>query len=417
MAHWTLDPAVTFLNHGSFGACPRVVLERQSELRAQLEREPVRFFVREMEPLLDEARTALARFLQADPAGLAFVPNATAGVNTVLRSLRFAPGDELVVTDHEYNACRNALDAVAEGADAVVRVVTIPFPIAGPEVVTERILAAFGPRTRLLLLDHVTSPTALILPVAEIAAACAARGVDLLVDGAHAPGTIELDLDRLAALGVTYYTGNLHKWVCAPKGAGFLFVRCDRRAQITPLSTSHGRNSTRADRSRFHLNFDWTGTGDPTPYLCVPAALETMASFVPGAWPEIRARNHALVIEGRRLVQAALDTALDAALDSAAGRATTVPSPEEMLGSMASVPLPDEPVENALLPSREANEIGPLQEFLWREHAIEVPISPRPGPGRGRRVVRISAQLYNASDQYEALAEALVAGLRAETKR
>ncbi|HYO75214.1 MAG TPA: aminotransferase class V-fold PLP-dependent enzyme, partial [Thermoanaerobaculia bacterium] len=252
--HWTLDPDITFLNHGSFGATPRVLLETQNEFRAQMEREPVRFFVRELEPLLDEARQTLAQFVGADAEGVAFVQNATAGVNAVLRSLDLDKFDELLVTSQEYGASRNALDYVAAIAGANVVVVDLPFPIESAEVMIERVLAAVTDRTRLFLVDHITSQTALILPVERLVKELANRGVDTLVDGAHAPGFLPLNVREL---GAAYYTGNLHKWVCAPKGAAFLYVRENRRRSIHPVSISHGASSPRTDRSRYLLEFDW----------------------------------------------------------------------------------------------------------------------------------------------------------------
>jgi len=189
-AHWTLDPGITFLNHGAFGACPREVLALQSELRARMERDPIDFFVRACEPLLDEARGRLAEFLHADADDLAFVDNATAGANTVLRSLDFRPGDELLTTDHLYNACGNALRAAAERAGARVVVVPLGLPLRGPEQIVEAVLGAVTDRTRLALLDHVTSATALVFPIESLVPALQARGVDVLVDGAHAPGMV-----------------------------------------------------------------------------------------------------------------------------------------------------------------------------------------------------------------------------------
>ena len=381
--HWLLDPSITFLNHGSFGATPRVVLDRQNELRYRMESEPVRFLVRELEPLLDEARGVLAEFLGADPADLVFVPNATAGVNAVLRSLDLDRHDELLVTNHEYNASRNTLDFAASIAGAKVIAVEVPFPIASSDEVIEAVLARVTDRTRVLLIDHITSQTALVFPVARLVAEMNERGVTTLIDGAHAPGMVPLDL---RALNVPYYTGNLHKWVCAPKGAAFLYARGSRRMSVRPTSISHGANAERADRSRFHLEFDWTGTFDPTAWLSVPEALRFLESLVPGGWPEIMRRNRDLALRARDLLCRSLQ------IDP--------PAPDEMLGSMAAFPLPDGEAISA--PSLDGDS---LQEALFDRFQIEVPIVPWPHPPK--RVLRISAQLYNSIDDYAKLAGAL----------
>lgn len=384
--HWTLDPAISYLNHGAFGATPRIVLETQNEYRAKLEREPVRFFVRELEPLLDAARAELATFLGCDEAGLAFVPNATAGVNSVLRSMDLDKFDELLVTTHEYNASRNVLDYVANVAGAKVVVAEIPFPIASPDIVVERVLEKVTERTRLLLIDHVTSQTGIILPIERIIAELRSRGIDTLVDGAHAPGMIPLDL---RATGAAYYTGNLHKWVCAPKGAAFLWARENRRATVRPSNISHGANSTRRDRSRYLVEFDWTGTFDPSAWLSVPAALHAMQNFVDAGWSEVMRRNRELALKARNLLCDALQI--------------EHPAPDEMLGSLAALPLPDGA-------SEWDGPCDPLQDALLFEHRIEVPLMPWPAPPK--RLLRISAQLYNSIDEYERLAAALLLQLR-----
>jgi isopenicillin-N epimerase len=389
---WTLDPGVEFLNHGSFGAAPRAVLEAQSEWRARLERQPLQFF-RELERHLDAARDALGAFVGADPDDLAFVSNATSGVNTVVRSLQLQPGDELLTTDHVYNACRNAL-RLHEPRGVRVVVAQVPFPLRAPGQVIEAVLAKATPRTRLVLLDHVTSPTGLVFPVAELVRALGERGIDTLVDGAHAPGMVPLDL---RTLGAAYYTGNCHKWLCAPKGSAFLHVRRDRQDGMLPLTIGHGFNSTRADRSRFRLLFDWTGTADPTPFLCIPAALACVGSLLPGGWPELMRRNRALALSAQGILSEALGI----------GR----PAPSEMIGSLAAVPLP--PLATAEVAAPPAPP-DPLQRALLSRHRIEVPVMPFPAPPA--RVVRVAAQVYNSEEQVHALAAALRA-LLAETPR
>ena len=392
---WRLDPAVTFLNHGSYGACPEAVLASQRTWRDRLESEPVRFMERILPDALADARDRVAAFLGADPAGLAFVSNATSGVNTVLRSLRFEPGDELLATDHEYNATLNALAAIAERDGARVVVARIPVPIDDPSQAFDAILAAVTPRTRLALVSHITSPTALVLPIERIVAGLESRGVDTLVDAAHAPGMVPVDLD---ALGAAYWTGNGHKWLCGPKGSAVLWVRADRRDRIHPLVISHGANEPLEGRERFRLEFDWTGTGDPTPALALADAIDWMAAQDPGGWPAIMAANHALAMAGRDHLATTLGVAPIA--------------PDAMTGSMAALSLPG---------SRDEAASRALQRDLTDLDGIQVPIMP--WPVRAARqtddapsvtLLRISAQRYNERADYERLAEALARRLAAE---
>jgi isopenicillin-N epimerase len=376
-----LDPEVTFLNHGSFGACPREVIAAQREFQDRLEREPVRFFVREAPALLAAAREALGTVLGADPDDLAFVSNATSGVNTVLRSLTFAPGDELLRTDHGYNACNNVLAWVAERTGAREVVARLPFPVPSEEAVVEAVLACVTPRTRLALLDVVTSPTGLVLPFERLTAALEDRGITVLLDAAHAPGMVELDLGNSRA---SYVTGNCHKWLCAPKGAAFLWVRRELQERVRPLTISHGANAGHTGNARFRAEFDWTGTQDLSPVLAIPAALRFLEGALPGGLPAVMIRNRALAEEARGILCDALDV--------------PPPSPLSMIGSLAAVPLPGEH------PPLAQGSIDPLQERLFQEHRIEVPIVPFPA---GRRLVRISAQLYNERADYLKLAGAL----------
>jgi isopenicillin-N epimerase len=394
--HWTLDPTVDFLNHGSYGATPRPVQAAQQQWRDRMEAEPVRFFSHDLEPALDAARTALATFLGCEPPDLALVPNATAGTNTVLRSLRFAPGDELLTTDHAYNAARNAMEFVAERDGARVVVASVPFPLSSPQQVTDALLRCVTPHTRLAVVDHITSATALVWPLRELVAELAAHGVEILIDGAHAAGQVPLSIPEL---GASFYTGSLHKWVSAPKGAGFLWVRRDRQPAIHPLAISHGANSERTDRSRFRLEFDWTGTADPSAHLAVPDAIRFGEELLPGGWEALRSRNHHLALEGRDIVCAALGIER--------------PAPDLMLGSMASIALPGTSGEGTV---QGVDLYGdPVHDALDAQ-GLQVMITPwpeRPDGGAWRRLVRISAAAYNDSAQYRRLAAALPAAISA----
>lgn len=368
---WALDDSIHFLNHGSFGATPKAVLARQSELRARLEAEPVRFMTRELEPLLDAARARLADFIGARPADLAFVTNATTGVNAVLRSLEFSPGDELVTTSHGYNACTNVLRYVAGRAQAKVVIAPVPFPVTGSDPLAACVLDAVSPRTKLVVIDQITSPTALIFPVARLVKELEGRGIPVLVDAAHAPGHVPLSLD---ATGAAFTTGNLHKWVCAPKGAAFLHVREDWQERIRPSVISHGANSPRTDRSRFHLEFDWVGTADPSAVLCVPTALDVMGAVFPGGWPELMRKNREASLAARTRLLDALGT--------------PVPCPPDVLPAMASVIVPF--------------AAEGLHDRLFDEFRVEIPVM-RVGE---HTLVRISMQQHVRAADLDALLNA-----------
>ena len=384
-----LDPSVVYLNHGAFGACPAPVLEAQDRWRERLEAEPVRFF-EELEGHLDAARVAVAAFLGADPAGLAFVPNATTGVSTVLASLRLARGDELLVTDHEYNATLNAVRRTADRLRAAVVTARIPFPIRSPDEVVEAVLEAVTERTRVALISHVTSPTALVLPIDRIVGELAARGVETLVDAAHAPGMVPVAVDTV---GAAWWTGNGHKWLCGPKGSAVLWARSDQRATVDPLVTSHGWNDLRAgsgEREPFRLRFDWTGTGDPTPALALADAIGIVAGLERGGWPAIMAANHALALHGRDIVATRLGV--------------DPPAPDALIGSMAALPLP------GLTSDADADQ---LHRDLLAD-GIQVPVHGWPvaaarerGAGPRAVLVRLSAQRYNDADDFERLADVL----------
>jgi isopenicillin-N epimerase len=377
---WTLDPGVQYLNHGSFGACPRAILDRQWELRLEMEREPVDFLARRWSARLASARSELAAFLGARAEDVAFVGNATGGVNAVLRGLELRPDDEILTTDHAYSACRKAAQFVARRRGARVVTVAVPFPIDSADTVVDRVLGGVTPRTRLALLDHVTSPTGLVFPVERLVAALSERGIDTLVDGAHAPGMVPLALD---ALGAAYYTGNAHKWLCAPKGTAFLHVRRDRQGSVHPLVISHGYEPDE-DGRRFVQEFDWTGTSDATGWLVLPECLRYLAALLPGGWPEMQARNRALALRARDILCEALGV--------------PAPAPDDLIGSLASVPLP------AAHPGAPAAGLDFERLAQWtRDRGIESWFFP----WDGGMLVRASAQVYNDESQYVRLAALL----------
>ena len=381
-----------FLNHGSFGACPKPILKLQAELRAEMEAEPVQFLWRHYEERLEPSRMALAKFLGARSRDLVFVTNATTGVNAVLRSLKFRRGDELLTTNLDYNACHNVLVAAAKRTGARLVTARVPFPLRSADEVMEAVLRAVTPRTRLAMIDHVTSDTALVFPIARLVRELEKRGVDTLVDGAHAPGMVPLDLRKLRP---AYYTGNLHKWICAPKGAAFLWVREDRQTELQPAVISHGNNRTRPGFTEFQDRFDWPGTFDPSAWFCVGEAIRWMGKLLPGGWPELRARNHKLAVEARQMLCERLEV--------------EAPCPESLLGAIATVPLP-----RRFQGAPRSGRIDADQLRLYDEFGIEVPFS-RIGP-KEWRCCRISAQIHNTLAEYEYLATALMRQPPVETE-
>jgi isopenicillin-N epimerase len=345
------------------------VLAEQARWRELMERQPVHFMVRAVPPALDQARAALAAFTGADPAGLALVENATAGVNSVLRSLRFAPDDEILVTGLGYPAVLNAARFVAARSGARLVTVELGLPIRSADAIMAAITGALTPRTRLAILDHVTSATACVLPIAPLVEACHRAGVPVLVDGAHAPGMLALDL---RALDADWYTGNCHKWLFAAKGTAFLHARHDRRDGLHPLVISHGLDKG------LHAEFDWPGTRDFTAWLALPEAIAFHRSHDSDA---VCAHNHALA------------TAMAAELARAWG--TELAVDPSLLGAMATVRLP-------LTGTTPADAMA-THDRLIDAFGVEVPVTAL----GGALWLRISAQIYNEPDDYHRLAAAV----------
>jgi isopenicillin-N epimerase len=370
-----LEPDAAHLNHGSFGATPHEVLAVQDQWRRRLEAQPSRFMMRELEPALAAAREPLARLVGVDAQGLAFVDNATSGVNAVARSLDLQPGDEVLTTDHVYGAVRQTFTHVCARAGARLIEARLPFPPAASAELEAALMARISARTRLVAIDHVTSPSAMILPVSAIAAACRSRGIPVLVDGAHAPGMLDL---AIGALGVDWYTGNCHKWLCAPKGSAFLWAAPRHRAQLHPTVISHGYGRG------FTEEFGWTGTRDPSAWLSVPAAIGFLDR-----------------LDARRVRTYAIDLARRAGdlLAAAWGNEPRVPA--ELHGAMTIVPLPAA-VQQSLGPATE-ERARHLRHQIWDRHRIEIPIMVI----EGRYWARPSAFIYNETSDYERLAAAV----------
>lgn len=375
---WALDPGTTHLNHGSFGACPWPVLDEQQRLRRELEANPTRWFDLTHPAAVRAAREVVAELVGSDPAALAFATNTTQAVNMAVRAVvaRLSAGDEILVTSHAYPACRYAVDAITAPVGVVVRVVDVPAVLDGPAELAALVLGAVGPRTRAVLIDHVESATGVVVPVGEIVAALE-PDVVVIVDGAHAPGMVDLDLD---ALDASFYAGNLHKWVCAPKGAAFVRVAAGWRDEVVPLTVSHGWSDVRAaDEGRFHALFDWPGTSDPTAWLSVPVAIREIAARHPGGWAGVRAANHDLVLEAQALMCEAFGTA--------------APVPASMVGSLAVVPL--------------SGAAGRATGRELTEHVRAEGFEAKFVAHDDRVAVRLSAHLYNTIDDYARLAESL----------
>jgi isopenicillin-N epimerase len=360
------------------------VLKRQEEFRRAMEAEPVQYLWRRHEERLEPSRTALAKFVGVGPKDIVFVTNATTGVNAVIRSIRWQAGDEILTTNLDYNACRNVLMETARITGARVVIAKVPFPVRTKQEIIDAVLRMVTKRTRLAFLDHVTSESGIILPIAQLIRELKSRGVETFVDGAHAPGMVPLNLSKL---GATYYTANLHKWTCAPKGAAFLWVREDRQSEIQPPVISHGNNSPRPDYTPFQDRFDWAGTFDPSAWYCAGEAIHWMEGLLPGGWSAIREHNHQLVVDARRLLCARLGV--------------EVPCPESFLGSLATIPLPEGFPD---LPRRE--KIDAAQAQLYDQFGVEVPFVRFGEPPR--RAFRISAHIYNTIEEYAYLAEALL---------
>jgi len=382
-----LTRETTYLNHGTVGVTPLVVMRERAALLDTIERDPARFMLRELMRLgastaatpvdgplrLRAAAARVAAFLGCAADSLVFVDNATSGLCAVLRSISFNTGDEILVPDHAYGGVARAAAFIAQERHIKVKTFALPFPATSPERIVAALEAALTPRTRVALLDHVTSESALVLPLAEMAALCRARGIAVLVDGAHAPGAIDVDIE---ALGVDWYAANLHKWAFAPRACGVLWAAPSRRDGLHPNVISWGVSD-----NDWIAEFDWTGTRDPSCWLCAPAGIAFMEDRL--GVEAMREHNHALAWTGARELATRWQTNFD--------------TPESMIGCMAAVPLPER-----LGPPTPANAQG-IRDKLFFDHRIELPVLAH----SGALWARLSIQVYNEASDLDRVGEAI----------
>jgi isopenicillin-N epimerase len=363
---WGLAPGVAYLNHGGFGVAPLMALAAQDAWRRRIEENPTRFMARELRPALRAAADCVGAYLGADGADIAFIDNATSAVNAVLRSLHFGPGDEILITGLGYNAVRNTARFVAERSGAAVVEVPIPLPVASAEAIVAAVAARLSARTRLAIFDHIASHSAIALPLERLIPLAQQAGARVLIDGAHVPGQLPLDL---RALGADYYAANLHKWLFVPRGTAILWVKRELQGELHPLTISHGLGQG------FHAEFDWTGTRDPSAWLSTTAGIEFHTRL---GGPRLMARNRDLALAMGRMLASAWGTQLVA--------------PESLLAAMAVVALPPSG------PATQERAIE-LRAHLSDGHGIEAAINAMDG----RLWVRVAAQAYNEPADYERL--------------
>ena len=378
--HYLLDPEIIFLNHGSFGATPRPVMDAYQSWQIKLERQPVHFISHELLPELKRARQALGSYLNADADDLVYIPNATYGVNIVARSLQLEPGDEILTTDHEYGACENVWKFVSQKNGSILVKRPIPLPLASPTEIVDHFWQDVTPKTRVIFISHITSPTAVRMPVEMICKKARQAGIFTVIDGAHAPGQIPLDL---TALESDFYLGNCHKWMQSAKGAGFLYTRRALQPMLEPLviSWGWGENASFTSGSQYLDYFEWAGTNDLSAYLSVPAAIQFQAEH---DWPAIQERCRQILADGLKRI------------DQLTGLENVYSDQAEPFVQMAVVRLP--PIE----------DISELKRQLLEQYRIEVPCIE----WNGQHFIRISVQAYNEAGDMEALASVLTKLLR-----
>ncbi len=381
--HWKLNQNIVYLNHGSFGATPAKVIEKQQLLQAELEAEAVHFIIDKMPALIDDSKQALANFVNTSANNIVFTQNTTTGVNTILKSIIGNQGDEWLTTNHAYGACANALNYYAAKNKCIVNIANINYPIQSKQAILDAIEKTITPQTTLALIDYVTSATATIMPVPEIITMLHAKGIQVIVDAAHCPGMIDIDIDKLQP---DYLIANCHKWICSPKGSAFIYVAPQNQHLIQPLVISHFNDTAVGTAAHWSKQFEWDGTHDYSAYICVKNALEQMPIIANASWQNIKQQNHELVWKAASKIANALNVQL--------------PVPKNMVGSICNIPMP-----NGKAPSHKFHSNVALKNILFEKYKIEVPVFMF--PAALTQWLRISAQLYNSMEQYDYLLDCL----------
>lgn len=376
---WSLRPGVTYLNHGAFGLTLNCAADLRQHWQRRLAEEPTDFYLRQSEPAILEVQQRLGQWLGAPPKDLALVDNATVGMNVVARTVPLAAGDEVLLTDHEYGAVRRIWEQAARPVQAKVTTARLPFPLVDKEGVVAAVMNSVTPRTRLIVISHVTSPTAVILPVAEICRAAKSRGVPVCIDGPHALAMLPVNLKQIRP---DFYCASAHKWLCGPNGSGILYVSPAWQSRLVPPAVSWG-DSLQGSPKTWQHEFHWWGTRDPSANLALPAALDF---FENRGWEQITSHGHALVSVARQ------------AISERTGLAPLTPDSAEWYGPMVTIPIPNQGLERPV-----TGQTDPLQAQLWQEHRIEVPLVW----WRGQRHIRVSCHLYNTTENVARLLEAL----------
>ncbi len=382
--YWQINPEIVYLNHASFGACPLPVYEQQRNFMDEQEKEAVDFFVNHLPGHYAAAKQKLAETLGADPNDLVFVPNTTTGVNTILHALPSKAGDEWLTTSHAYGACALAMQHYAKQKNCQVNVAPIPFPLQTKQEVIDAIEKAITPKTTFAMIDHITSATGSIFPVEELIALLHRHNILVLIDGAHAPGMVDLNI---AALGADFYVGNCHKWLFTPKGSALMHVQPQHQSWVTPLVISHFNDKAAGTAAHWSNQFLWDGTHDFSAFLSVKAGIEFGEVVLDGAWPAIRKHNRDLALQAGHYLCDLMHT--------------TMPAPDDMIGFLVNVKVPD----GEIPPGAKYNYTTHLKRILFEKYKIEVPVFYF--PAAPQQWVRISTQVYNTMEQYEYLGECL----------